>query len=389
MAVVFTKKEKRSIIIRIVLIILLLGVIIASIIGIVHSVKVKRGFNRIESDYSTLQSLSEEFEFYYYLDDDNLGSVSKNRTEYTKLYSSSIEKIYMLLDSYNSYENINNVYYINHHINEDIQVEEILYDSLLEIYQLDKTTLLYGNLIEFWDNQFYSIDDQQKRLNDPLNNLVQAQKIEDFIQSYNTISLEFKENHTIHLHVPTELVSKINMNETEHYLDFSIYRNAIIMKYVKKSFIDKGYIDGYIVSNDGYVLFFGGRKNITNFSIFDNYNGYTSDIGSCDLSDCTALVTFYGFPFTSFYPYYELEREGETVRRGRMIDEDGYAKMDFDEVYVYGDMEMNRLIFIGSHIILGQNIDFDGCNYLYMKDKTITTNDSNIIVDSSYEVVYE
>ena len=313
MAVVFTKKEKRSIIIRIVLIILLLGVIIASIIGIVHSVKVKRGFNRIESDYSTLQSLSEEFEFYYYLDDDNLGSVSKNRTEYTKLYSSSIEKIYMLLDSYNSYENINNVYYINHHINEDIQVEEILYDSLLEIYQLDKTTLLYGNLIEFWDNQFYSIDDQQKRLNDPLNNLVQAQKIEDFIQSYNTISLEFKENHTIHLHVPTELVSKINMNETEHYLDFSI---------------------------------------------FDNYNGHTSDIGSCDLSDCTALVTFYGFPFTSFYPYYELEWEGETVRRGRMIDEDGYAKMDFDEVYVYGDMEMNRLIFIGSHIILGQNIDF-------------------------------
>ena len=98
MAVVYTKKQKQNIIIRVILLIALLIVIVVCVAIIIDQNKVKKGLKEIKADTSKYISRESDYIMKYYLDSSNGKSISTNHNTLKKLYSESYDFIYELIN---------------------------------------------------------------------------------------------------------------------------------------------------------------------------------------------------------------------------------------------------------------------------------------------------
>ena len=139
MAVVYTKAEKKNIIIRVSLLVALLIVLVVVIVIIVNSSKTKPGIVKISNDSSKHSGQLSDFDFNYYLEEENL---AKNQIQLERYYGEAFDKIYEQITPYEDVLGVNNIKYINDHPNQDIKVDSLLYDYLKKVYDLNPKYIL-------------------------------------------------------------------------------------------------------------------------------------------------------------------------------------------------------------------------------------------------------
>lgn len=262
-------------------------VVIAFIIGITALIY---GFTSLlggESGYQKINVgddnayMANDLSFSY-----NIG-VNPNRTntelkDLINLYSDYVEYSYKLLDPYNEYENVNNVYYLNKHPNEVIKVEPILYNSLKEIS--DKGMLYYTYLEPLYYQTTSIILGKEEGLDDysPLHNK-DVRNYYDEIYRYivnSSISLEIFDDYMVRLNVNNEYLNYINTNKIDYIFSFGYLKNSVMVDYIASSLITKGFTYGIISSNDGYTRILGDNDEF-NYSILDyNKRSYIACRGS-------------------------------------------------------------------------------------------------------------
>lgn len=331
MAVVYTKNEKRSIIIRAGLLGVLLIAIVIVIVLLVNSFSIKEGFNEITSTYVNNYSISSELNLKYYLKKDS-NSIASNKDKLEKLYAESLDTIYELIDSKQEYSNINNIYYINNHPNEIIEIDKTLYDVLKNIYDADSRFLLYGSLYQYWDSLYFSLEEKQRDNLDPSYNLEYKNLINEFVtNSINYISIDFLEDNKIILNVSDEYNS-IYQDEYIEYIGLGYLTNMIIMDYIKACFIDNGYNDGYIISKDGYLLSFGGEHLSLYPLVTDIYNTYYAKV---EISNGNAYIGSYDYSINDSYRYYETKYNETKVKRNQYINNDTGYQYDLGNSFYY------------------------------------------------------
>ena len=128
MAVTFTKAEKKNIIIRLSILAALIVVIVISVVIIVNQSKTKAGINEISNDSSKYSGQTSDYKFYYNLDEENAGAT---QLILEKQYADAFDKIYELVNEYEEVVGVNNIYYINNHINEDVVLDSTLYNYFI------------------------------------------------------------------------------------------------------------------------------------------------------------------------------------------------------------------------------------------------------------------
>ena len=140
-------------IILIVVFIIIAGVFIG--ITLSRQFGTKAGWTTIEVTYDENNN-SGDFVFQYELGTKNI-SLTSEKNQVSKIYTESLIKIYQLLDEVNEYQTLKNIYYINKHINEEIEVDSVLYESLKN---LNNTRYIYQSLIfNQYSNMFYADSD--------------------------------------------------------------------------------------------------------------------------------------------------------------------------------------------------------------------------------------
>lgn len=386
--------NEKNVKLRIVLLILSFCVIIASIIGIIVGLnKHDSGWSIIEAQPVSEYSCADDFVLYYNLGVTDLSSKEEEgliSAEYTK----AIEYSYKLLNKYKEYDGINNLYYINNHPNEEIEIDGFLYSSLQNI--CTNSNILYTSpIVDMYEALFSANSDVEaiKYCPETNDNLKQIyQKMNLFINNKNKIELRFLDNNKVFLFVSSDYDEFLKENEFSSYIDTSFLKNAIIIDYVAQELKNNNYTYGNIRTYDGYYINLNNEGNYPfEYSLLDkSFTSYT-DIASIDFVGSISIVEFRSFML------YEndtnrMRKIGDKVYSLYFDESDGINKYSKDMITFYSknlsclDVALKTYKqFINDEY---QNLKYDDINYIYVDDKIINYTDLNIkfnMIKDGYE----
>lgn len=372
MAAEFTKSEKRNIIIRLLILAALLIVIVVSVVIIVNQSKTKGGITNISNDSSKYSGQLSDYKFYYNLSEENAGAQS---LLLEREYANSFDKIYELVDEYDEFKEINNIYYINNHINEDIVLNPILYNYLKKVYDLNPFYLFEAPIYSYWEGMIYSKDINQRNEIEPENNIEMKDSIDYFINtSLNNISIDFKDNYTIKLNVNDDYKK---INDEDSYMSFSLFYDAIIMDYIKAYMTNLGYINGYLISRNGFYIDLG--LTVDN-SILLTSKEYNDGYYSLKCESKNSYICIYDYKSSTEYPYYEYNGS----KRSLFINPNtGYSFDIYSSVFYSNDNIIDLLSKVYDYYL-----DNNKINYIILRDNKIYTNVKSV-TNQKIEVVYE
>ena len=222
--------------------------------GISSLFHVEEGWTEIEASTTAGISCSSEFTLYY-----NLGaSGTSARTEKRSLvsiYSEAAAKAYRLFTPYEGFEDVSNIYYINRHPNEVIEIDSVLYAAFEQLDSRGDRSLYLGPAYAIYDNIFFCTEDYQLAdfdplLNEPLRELFS--QIAFFARDEASIRLELLGDDRIRLYVSPEYLAFAESEELTTFIDFYWMKNAFIADYLAERLTAAGLTYGTISSYDGY-----------------------------------------------------------------------------------------------------------------------------------------
>ena len=304
--------------------------------GIIGFLKGETGWREIEVYSSAGVTCGEDFVFLYEVDSQE--SVSTNVRLVTTLYSNAAKTAYEIFNADVEIEGVANLWYINHHPNEEIMVDEALYNALSQVSYDGGRWIYLGPVYSIYDNLFYmsSSDgavDFDPRLNPAIGELFQ--EICRFAEDSEAVNLEIMGNNTIKLKVSEEYLAFAEAEELEDFIDFYWLKNAFIVDYLTDRLLAAGYNHGVISSYDGFVRCLDDRGTVFSYQLYHEQEGVAVLSEVMEYTGPCSFVTFRSYPLNGLdYRRYLLLSDG-SVRTPYLSTVDGLDRCSIEELTVY------------------------------------------------------
>ncbi len=328
---------------RIAVVAILIVVAVASFAyGISSFFTPDEGWTEIHANSSADVNLSGEFVFMYNLGSRNDMSVVAENKSVISIYTDAMVKAYQLFHTNQSFEGVNNMLYINQHPNEEIEVDELLYNALSLIQKYGDRKIYLAPIYEHYDDIFYCEDDSQTLDYDPYKNSEVAayyKEIADFAVSEDNVNIQLCGDNKIILYVSDTYEKYCKENDITRYIDFSWMTNGFVTDYVADVLIDNGYTAGCISSYDGFVRNLDESDVEFSLNIFQVNEESVYQAAVMQYSGSKSFVAMRNFPINTLdeYRYYVLNN-GE-IRTLYLDETDGMCKNSVDSLYAYSKEE--------------------------------------------------
>lgn len=377
--------EEKNVKLRIILIIIF--VIIAGVcigIGVSSYFGTDAGWTIIEVDYDENNNAS-EFVFAYELGTTDV-SPSTEKKMVSNIYTNAIIKAYQLFDEQVEYGDVKNIYYINHHPNEEIKIDKVLYDCFETLNKYHNRIIYFEEIFAQYYNLFTVEADFQASVFDPLKNEEIKNYFLDVIKYVNDeahIQLLLLGNNTIKLYVSDEYLNYMNENDLSTYLNLQYLKNAFIIDYICSELINEGYTTGYITSYDGYTRNIDTRNNEYQYNIKNKHDNYIITAASFNYTSNQSIIYLrnYSSNDTDGYLYYEYQ---DGTRKTRYFDvNDGIDKtVSSNMIALAKDKTCSELLLEILPVYINEVIDLEqievlknnNINTIYIDNKTIYYN---------------
>ena len=352
--------------------------------GIYQMGKKEEGIYVVETEYQDdLRFYDDGIQLHYYFG----GSSSEIKEDYSQLsdlFSLSLQNVYCLLDHQNEYEEYFNIASLNHHLNEEVILDDTLYSIITDAYE--KTTegngynLFAGPINEFWDKILYS---DYALESDPAFNEYERQRLETIRDLVNDpeccyIEIRNENTHKIIVHVDEEVIRKMNELEFEYgILDLGLLHDAYMCDLLSEELNRYGYTDGYLYFASGLVCSLSDR-DFGSYHFYAN-TGSPKEIGEISLSDHLTLSCFKSFAVTDEDGYFSFDNQGRVNRHPYISGIDAYPFVQYSSSYVFGH-RMNAVETVYGNIVLQDGTDIDPLSYVYNQngEGVIHTNSKEI-----------
>ena len=185
------------------------------------------------------------------------------RKKLTALYSGAARELYTLFSPYEIFSGVNNLWWINHHPNEEVTVDPRLY-SALEKCAGSGRGIYFGPVYEIWDGVYFSQTDQDARIADPREGAANAAALAEILaalQDESQISLSFLGQGMLRLNVSEQLLRLAEEEGIERFLDFGWMQNACAADELARVLTEAGWTRGVLVSQDGFIRCLDGRDS--------------------------------------------------------------------------------------------------------------------------------
>lgn len=377
--------EEKHVKLRIILIIIF--VIIAGVcigIGVSSYFGTDAGWTTIEVNYDANNNAS-EFVFAYELGTTDV-SPSTEKKQVSNVYTNAIIKAYQLFDEQVEYLDVNNIYYINHHPNEEIKIDEVLYKCFETLNKYHNRLMFYDEIFSQYSNLFTTETDYQASMFDPLKNEDIKNYFLDVIKYVNNeehIQLLLLGNNTIKLYVSSEYLNYMQELNLSTFISLHYLKNAFIIDYICSELINAGLTTGYITSYDGYTRNIDIRNNEYTYNIKNSQDNYIITAASFTYTSNQSIVYLrnYSSNDTDGYHYYEYQ---DGTRKTRYFDtNDGIDKaVSSNMIVISNEKTCSELLLEILPIYINETIDLeqievlknDNINTIYMDNKTIYYN---------------
>lgn len=280
--------------IRSVLFIIAFLVAVAGIsLGIYFMVRTESGWQLVTPRSSAKTNCSSEFSFYYYVD----GRSSANKKELTAAqnkYTELCVTAYELFTPDESISGTNNVYYINRHANEEIVVDERLYNAFASVVA---SRFIYGAPVQSLYEALCDADEDWRAAEyDPAKTdavRVYYNSILSFARDANHVSVELLGDNKIILHVSEEYQAFAAANGIVNFIDFAYYKNAFIIDYMVDELRSAGLTNGLLISYDGYTRTLSTQN--CSFDIYASVSGKLYNSGLAKMTSNFASISLRSF----------------------------------------------------------------------------------------------
>ncbi len=296
------------------------------------------GWREIEAKSQEL-NCSDDFIFLYYLGGSGISASAENRA-LTLAYSEAAGEAYRLFTNDSDFDGVHNVRYINQHPNQEIQVEEALYQAFSKLEEYGDRHLYLAPVYMQYDDIFSSNDDTEAMYYDPYRNEEVAAEYADiaaYARDSASVNLDLLGDNKIRLTVSSEYLAYAEENAITSFIDFFWMKNAFIADYLAEAMISKGYTRGCLSSYDGFIrnLDDGGFKYSVN--LYDRVGSAVYPAALVDYTGPMSMVYLrnYGINARDKEHYYELQ-DG-TIRTPYLDMEDGLCKSSRSDFLCYGE----------------------------------------------------
>lgn len=304
--------------------------------GIISFLKGEAGWREIEVYSSAGVTCGEDFVFLYEVG--SRESVSKEVRLVTTLYSDAAKTAYEIFSADVEIEGVANLWYINHHPNEEISVDEALYNAFSQVSEDGGRWIYLGPSYSVYDNLFYMSSpdyaaDFDPRLNPAIGKLFQ--EICRFAENSEAVNLELMGNNTVKLKVSEEYLAFAEAEELESYIDFYWMKNAFIADYLADRLLEQGYNHGVLSSYDGYVRCLDDRETTFAYQLYHEQEGVAFLVETMEYTGPCSFVTFRSYPLNSFDYRHYLILSDRSIRTPYLSTADGLDRCSIEELTVY------------------------------------------------------
>lgn len=353
--------------VRWVLIILLLVVAaVALTVGLMGALKTPAGWQTVEGNTTGL-NCGEEFVLNYEFGAGEHSATAENK-QLQQLYGKTLEDAWKLFFNEAGETDLQGLFSVNSHPNEEITVDARLYKALAQMVESGSRALYLAPVYAEYDRVFYSQTDGEARENDPGLNQEQrayVQLLADRAGDSEMIELQLLGENRVLLKVSEDYLTFAEEQEIRWLIDFGWLRNAFIADFIADALTENGFTNGYIASVDGFTRNLDLRDNTYRQNLF-NLSAEGIDLaGVMDYTGPKSLVFLRSYPMydLSFHRYYCYE-DGRIVTA--MVDPaDGMSKSATANLVSYSDsLGCGRLALAVMPVYVADALSEDALNGL-------------------------
>ena len=240
-----------------VIIVLLLGGIALIVFAALKVVRVQPGWQTITAEGGMEDTCAYDFTLQYLLGETEEKTNDENR-EVTQLYTQTASQAYKIFSSDTAYENVGNLYYLNHNVNQDISVEPALYDALELMTERGGRLLYLAPIYENHRSLLASIYDDEAALFDPTTDpdtKAFYEKTMTFVHDPASVELRLLGDNKVHLYVSDEYLVYAGKMDIENFVELDWLRNAFVIDYMAETFLAAGRTNAIFTSYDGFTRY--------------------------------------------------------------------------------------------------------------------------------------
>ena len=354
------------------------------------------GWQRIEAGSSAETNCSGDFVLLY-----NIGAgdttANAEMKALTAAYTNAAIRAYQLYTGDEGYDGVHNVYYINRHPNEAVDVDSALYQAFSLVQRYENRSLYLAPVYSVFDNIFYCDTEAELAGFDPLlNDELRADFAEmaAYGRDCASVDLRLLGNDRVMLYVSDEYLAYAEAEGIEDFIDFYWMKNAFIADYLADVLMSAGYTFGAISSYDGFV------RNLDNvsdtaysFNIFDRVEQSGRAAAVMEYTGRRSIVLLRDFPLNSrdYQHYYRLSN-GET-RTAYLDPADGLSRSALPALASYSsDLGCAEILLRLAPIYIAERFDEaavaalaeDDLYSVYCRDGAVCYNDPSLVLSQLY-----
>lgn len=322
-----------------VVILLILVAVGAFVYGVMSLVGKESGWTTIEVSSSAELNCGNEFVFQYYLGAGGVSAAAENK-QITSLYTEAMVKAYRLFSNDGQEGELPNIYYINRHPNEEIEVDALLYRAFETCAAYGSRNLYLAPVYEQYDSLFYCSEDWETQSFDPRQNAELAASFAElaaFARDAEQAEIRLLGDNRIMLYVSDEYLRYAEENYVSSFVDFYWMKNAFITDYIAGIMLENGYTRGSISSYDGFVRNLDDSGTSYSFNLYtrEGQNVYPAAVMRYSGAKSIVYLRDYRMNSLDFQHYYELE-DGQ-IRTAYLDVADGLCRSSVPNLVSYSE----------------------------------------------------
>lgn len=290
------------------------------------------GWIDVKANSSAGVTSASEFEFLYWS-----GSPGESKAV-ASLYTEASRKAYRLFHNLEGFEGVVNVYAINRHPNEVLQVDPVLYEAFACLERYGRRELYLGPVYDRYYSVFFCQGDDQLVDYDPwLNGAVREEygTLASYAADPGAVSLELLGGNQVRLNLSEEYLAYARREGVTNFIDFGWMKNAFIADFLAQAFTSQGYTRGVLSSYDGFVRNLDGGGTEYSLDLYARQGDVIYPAAIMGYQGALSLVNLRSYPMNAldFQRFYELEN-GE-IRLPYVDIRDGLARCAVDTLVGY------------------------------------------------------
>lgn len=364
--------------------------IVTSIVGLV---KTNPGWTTISADQSVEESCSGDFVFQYLLGQGDQPANFEQR-DVTKVYAQAAKDAYQIFHAEQSFPGVNNVLYLNQHVNEAVQVPQALYEAFEMLEEYENRAIFLAPVYREYIGLFLSSDDYVAQAYDPSRNpgaKAYFEEVLTFTGSEEMIRLELLGDHRVKLCVSEDYLQFAQKNGITAYVDFYWMKNAFIADYLAQELTEAGYTNGILSSFDGFHRNLDTTDRSYRLNLFDRVGNDVYPAAVMEYSNVSALVTLRNYPTSALGVQLYYQWQDGSYTSCHIDPADGRSKSAINDLLGYSktlgcaEILMQLYPVYVAEMLDEAALPSQGVETIYCKDYEIYASDASAAISQLYE----